>query len=222
MVALVVIGFLALIAGIIMLIVNAVRKKGLRTRGIVAAVGLVVFIISASVSQPPSTLAPTPTATQTQTPVTTPTPTPAHAPTPTPTTALITTDASQLVLLPSDMPVGWALTGQTTEGGYYSTDFVSTESGFTTVLVCRLKVFPSIDEAKNEYSAQLSSAQTTYSLTNPGIGQEAFAYAQPGAGYRCLFRELNVVGETDMSTALYGGSLDETISWARLLDNKIH
>lgn len=56
--ALIGLGFLALVIGIIMVIVSAIRKKGLRTWGIVAGVGLVVLIVGGS-------LAPaTPTATQ--------------------------------------------------------------------------------------------------------------------------------------------------------------
>ena len=56
--ALIGLGFLALVIGIIMVIVSAIRKKGLRTWGIVAGAGLVVLIVGGS-------LAPaTPTATQ--------------------------------------------------------------------------------------------------------------------------------------------------------------
>ena len=57
MVALGVLGFLALVVGITMLIVNAIRKKRLQTWGIVAGAGLVVLVVGVSLS--PGT--PTPT-----------------------------------------------------------------------------------------------------------------------------------------------------------------
>ena len=60
--ALIGLGFLALVIGIIMVIVSAIRKKGLRTWGIVAGAGLVVLIIGGSL------LPATPTATQPETP----------------------------------------------------------------------------------------------------------------------------------------------------------
>lgn len=55
--ALSVLGFLALVVGIIMLIVNAIRRKGLRTWGVVAAAGLAALVVGASLS--PATRAPT-------------------------------------------------------------------------------------------------------------------------------------------------------------------
>jgi len=78
--ALGIIGMFALAIGIIMLIVNAIRKSRLRTWGIIAAVGLVFLIVGVSLSGPP-----TPTPTLTPTPP--PTEQPARTPTPTPTPA---------------------------------------------------------------------------------------------------------------------------------------
>ncbi len=50
--ALGIIGFLALIAGIIMLIVNAIRRKTLKIWGIIAVLGLASFIAGVSLSEP--------------------------------------------------------------------------------------------------------------------------------------------------------------------------
>jgi len=91
MAALGVIGFLALTAGIIMLIVSAVRKKKVRTWGIVAGLGLVAFIVGMSLS--PS--APSPTSTVTE-PTPTPAPTATPEPTPTKTETRIKITAKEL------------------------------------------------------------------------------------------------------------------------------
>jgi len=64
MVALGTLGFLALAAGIVMLIVNAIRKRPLRTWGIVAGAGMVALIVGVSLS--PAT--PSPTQPDTSTP----------------------------------------------------------------------------------------------------------------------------------------------------------
>ncbi len=61
MVALGVLGLLALVVGIIILIVSAVRKKPLRTGGIVAGIGLVAFIVGMSLSLPHPSPTTTPT-----------------------------------------------------------------------------------------------------------------------------------------------------------------
>jgi len=89
MVALGVIGFLALITGIIMLIVSVVRKKRLRIWVMVAGLGLVAFIVGMSLS--PS--APGPASTITET-------------TPAPTTPAPTQPTSGIYLINQDVPIG--------------------------------------------------------------------------------------------------------------------
>ena len=86
--ALGIIGMLALLVGIVMLVVNAVKKKSLRTWGIIAAVGLVFFIVGVSLPGPTTPTpepAPTPAPAPAPTPEPAPTPTPEPAPEPTPT-----------------------------------------------------------------------------------------------------------------------------------------
>ncbi len=104
-------GFLAISIGVLMLVVSAIRKKGLRTWGIVAGGGLVLFIIGLSLPQgrgatptltpeypvftapplttpaliPAPTPRPTPTPMRTSAPTPTPTPTPTRTPTAMPT-----------------------------------------------------------------------------------------------------------------------------------------
>jgi len=87
MVALGVIGFLALFAGIVMLIISAIRKKRLQIWGIVAGLGLVAFIVGVSLS--PS--APGPVSTVTET---TPTPAPPAPTQPATGTYLINQDVT--------------------------------------------------------------------------------------------------------------------------------
>ncbi len=72
--ALGIIGILVLLTAIVMLIINAIKKKALRTWGIIAAAGLILFIVGVSLSEP---------ATPSPAPLPTPAPSPA-APAPAP------------------------------------------------------------------------------------------------------------------------------------------
>ncbi|MEK7281760.1 MAG: DUF4352 domain-containing protein [Chloroflexota bacterium] len=83
---LVVVGFLSMLLGVLMLAVNAVRKKRLRIWGVAAGGGLVLGIIGGALSPGPKPT-PTPAPTPILAPATTITPTPTIAPklTPSPT-----------------------------------------------------------------------------------------------------------------------------------------
>ena len=86
--ALGIIGMLAFVIGILVLIVNAIRKKPLRVWGIIAAVGLVFFIVGVSLPEPTTpTPAPSPTPAPAPAPAPVPAPTPTPAPPPTPAPA---------------------------------------------------------------------------------------------------------------------------------------
>ncbi len=81
-----VVGLLAILFGVAMLAVNAIRKKGLRTWGIVAGGGLVLCIIATALSpgsEPPSTSAPMPTLAPAATIAPSPTVAPKLTPSPT-------------------------------------------------------------------------------------------------------------------------------------------
>jgi len=150
----------------------------------------------------------------------------------TPTTSttanLSTSDASKLALVPSDLPVGWTLTGPGTSGqaslpltSEFSEVFYGSSSGFLNgPLEIDINVFASINDSKNFYATQLTAAQSQYSTTNPNVGQEAFADQQV-SGFQCYFTESNVVAVMSMSTASYGGSLAQMVSFAQLQDSKI-
>ncbi len=139
---------------------------------------------------------------------------------------LITKDASELALALDDFPVGWKLVGEevTSEGtqeGYFSRTFVSQELGMTQPLVCRVKVFSSINHAEEEYSSILAEVTKRYSFEKTNIGDDSFAYEETGFGFRCVFIKRNVIGIIDMSTFLYGGSLDDVKKYADLLGKRI-
>lgn len=131
--------------------------------------------------------------------------------------SLITKNATDLVFTLKDFPAGWSLNKEITEDGYLSRYFIQKDI-MTTILVCRVKVFSTIDEAKNEYTTKLSEIQKKYSTDNPKIGDSAYSYAENG--FRCVFIKGNVIGITDMSSELYGGSLEDVVNWAKQLEKK--
>ena len=121
----------------------------------------------------------------------------------------------------------WRVDKEGIEDGYYSRYFNLSHEFIVDYLTIRVKVFPTIEEARNEYEAKLAPVQPRFSTSSPRIGEEAFAYAE-GNTYTCLFRKSNVIGIADLWFALSGGSppslqeaLDKVIEWARNLERKI-
>lgn len=100
---------LALVIGVVMLLVNAIRKNKLRIWGIITAVGLVFFIVGVSLSGPTI-----------PTPEPAPTPAPAPAPTPAPTPAPETTEVAppaEPTITPSEQAYVTTIADQTTTVG---------------------------------------------------------------------------------------------------------
>jgi len=136
--------------------------------------------------------------------------------------ALITKDASELALTLEDFPSGWQLYSEgLTDEGYLRRVFVQQEILMPEPLVCQVKVFSSISEAEEEYSAILSLTSDKYSIDELQVGDAGFAYEEVGHGFRSVLREKNVIGIIDMSTLLHGGSLYEVKEYAEKLEQKI-
>jgi hypothetical protein len=133
-----------------------------------------------------------------------------------------TTPLTDLVLTVRDMPVGWVAQGQDTENsGDFKGYFRSTlaQSSPVKALVTEVRLLPTVEDAQNEYVRLLQASQQRYSISKQNIGDQAFAYAS--TGFAVIVQRKNVVGVVLMSTALYGGSLDETVQWARTWVTKV-
>jgi hypothetical protein len=153
------------------------------------------------------------------------------ASTPTTTANLITQDASTLALSLKDLPVGWTFFTTLPWVYYYiasqSSDtpppppaisnFTETFMGTSYSLDIFLNVFSTVDEAKNEYSTELTLVQAEYSTTNPEIGQESIAYS--GSYNGCFFRESNVVVKVETRGNI--SSLNDTVTFAQQQEAKI-
>lgn len=138
-----------------------------------------------------------------------------------PQTKLITKSASDLQLQIKDFPIGWMLNSEgQKDDGYDSKTFLERMGSIGYPLVSQIKVFTSVEDAKEEYRKKLSDAEKKYPTKSQRIGDEAFAYAEQG-GFRCLFRKSNVIGIADMSTELYGGSIEDVVKWATELAKRV-
>lgn len=141
-----------------------------------------------------------------------------------PSDVVINADASQLVLNVNDFPLGWGITKEATESGYYSRYFSTTDSSLFAIyssksLICRIRVFKTIDQAKNEYNNLLASVKYSYSKMD--IGEEGIAF-QSNNYYCTRFRVANVTGFADMGISFYQTtSLDEAKDWAGKSVNKM-
>jgi len=192
-----IIGFFALAVGIIMLIVNAFRKRRLRTWGIVAGVGLVFFIIGVSLSGP---AAPSPQPTQTP-------------------SQLITEDASEMVLTITDFEPGWVQHGAqstTKEGAQsaYHVYFYEGKSLYPSVVQNTTAVYPSIEFAQQVY---FNAIPNNVSVENPKIGDESFLDISVPMQKLLVFRKSNVVVWLWLQQDVFG----DVKPYARIIEKRI-
>ncbi len=206
--ALGVIGFLALIAGIIMLIVSAIRRRRLRTCGIVIVIGLVAFIVGMSLSDsttqnPESAQSPAPATApeeeliEEEEVVSIPTSAPEETVAATAEPVLITKDASELVLTIADFEPGWVQQKgeSTTKEGAQSAYHVYFYDGkllplSPPVIQNTIAVYPNIELAQQVY---LDAVPKNVSVENPQIGDECFLDISIPIQKRLVFRKNNVV-----------------------------
>ena len=172
MVALGIIGFFTVIAGIIMVIISAFRKRRLWGWGIVAIIGLVFFIVGVSFSEPESTK--TPSESQSQ---------------------LVSIDASQIVLLIDDFKPGWVQASaepENKEGAIsaYYVYYYEGRSFYPAVVQNTIAVYPSIQMAHEIYAGEKPQ---NVSLEDPRIGDESFLDISVPVSKRLVFRRANVV-----------------------------
>jgi hypothetical protein len=109
------------------------------------------------------------------------------------TPALVTKDASHIVLNIGDLGTGWTQNiGQyitsTTVGAQsaYEANFIS----FSNNLNTKVSVYPSVALAREAYS---DAIPTNLSLTHPSVGDECFLSGSQQAHQNLVFRKLNVV-----------------------------
>ena len=196
MVALGIIGFFTVIAGIIMLIISAFRKRRLRTWWIVAIVGLVFFIVGVSFSEPESTK--TPSESQSQ---------------------LVSIDASQIVLLIDDFKPGWvqASAEPANKEGAISAYYVYYYEGgsfYPAVIQNTVAVYPSIQMAHEIYAGEKPQ---NVSLEDPRIGDESFLDISVPVSKRLVFRKANVVVWIWLQQDMFG----DVKPYAKIVEKRI-
>ena len=149
-------GFIAIIVGIIMLTISAIRKKGLRVWGIIAGVGLVAFIVGMSLSEsstPTQETSPTITSPPGQSLVSKPALQPTQKP-----PQLVIKDASEMVLTIADFEPGWVqkkaepTTEESAQSAYYSYFYDGKSLPLSSpVIQNTIAVYPSIELAQQVY-----------------------------------------------------------------------
>lgn len=177
MVALGIIGFFTIIVGILMVIISAIRKRRLRIWGIVAIVGLALFIVGVSLSEPG------------------PTKIPSESHSTEPLSQLVTKDASDMVLLIDDFKPGWvqASAKPANKEGAISAYYVYYYEGgsfYPAVIQNTVAVYPSIQMAHEIYAGEKPQ---NISLEDPRIGDESFLDVSVPVSKRLVFRKANVL-----------------------------
>jgi|GEM_PF-5439264 len=155
------------------------------------------------------------------------TPTSAPLPTSTPKPAqVIVNPPDELNLSIQDFPVGWQVnsTDFTAEGAH-KIIVVKAQAGlFSTVVsglvVSTVWVYPSSLDAQTVLTEQRSEYSQKYAVGDPRIGDGSWMFSDAN-GFEVRFRALNVVAQVQMSSPIYGGSMEETRRWAKQLEDKI-
>lgn len=197
--ALLVIGFLAAIAGIVLLIIALVKKKGWGVARSLAilGVGVIMFIVGGIMLPKPEAISPG---------------------TPSETPALITQNASELVLAVEDFEPGWVqqsakpVTKEGAQSAYHVYFYKGTF--YPTVVQNTVAVYPSIDLAKQVY---LGEKPQNVSLEYPKVGNECFLNIAVPENQRLVFRTSNVVVWLWLQQDMFG----DVKSYARIIEGKI-
>jgi len=206
-VALFLIGFLAIIAGIVMFIVALVRRSGWGVArslvvgggGLILAIVGIVVGVTQEATKPGSTPSPAPQSTQ-------------------PLSQLITKDASQFVLAISDFEPGWTqvksepTTKQGAQSAYHSYFFQGTF--YPSVVQNTVAVYPSIDSAQQVY---LNEKPQNVSLEYPKIGDECFINTAVDINKLLVFRKSNVIVWIWLQQAPF----DDIKPYAKIVEGKI-
>ena len=201
MVALGIIGFFTIIVGILMVIISAIRKRRLRIWGIVAIVGLVLFIVGVSLSEPG------------------PTKTPSESHSTEPLSQLVTKDASEMVLLIDDFKPGWvqASAKPANKEGAISAYYVYYYEGgsfYPAVIQNTVAVYPSIQMAHEIYAGEKPQ---NVSLEDPRIGDESFLDISVPVSKRLVFRKANVVVWIWLQQDMFG----DVKPYAKIVEKRI-
>jgi Tol biopolymer transport system component len=157
----------------------------------------------------------------------TPTATSASPPIPTYKEVQIIVNLSdELNLSIQDFPLGWQVTGSefTGDGAHKIVVVKAQASLFSTVVsglvVSTVWVYSSGLEAQTVLAEQRTEYSQTRALGDPKIGDGSWMFSDSN-GFEVRFRVLNVVAQVQMSSSLYGGSMDETVQWAKRLESKV-
>jgi len=187
-----IIGFLASIAGIILLIIALARRRG---SGV--ARSLAILVVGAVMLLMGAVLSPE---------------TPSEMP------ALITQNASELVLAVEDFEPGWVQQSAkpATKEGAQSAYHVYFYKGtfYPTVVQNTVAVYDSIDLAKQVY---LGEKPQNVSLEYPKVGNECFLNIAVAENQRLVFRTSNVVVWLWLQQDMFG----DVKSYARIIEGRI-
>lgn len=156
-----------------------------------------------------------------------PTPTSRSIPTPTPEQGpIVVNPPNDLNLSVQDFPLGWQVTGSefTGDGAHKIVVVKAQASLFSTVVnglvVSTVWVYSSGLEAQTVLAEQRTEYSQTRVLGDPKIGDGSWMFSDSN-GFEVRFRVLNVIAKVQMSSPFYGGSMEETIQWAKRLESKI-
>ncbi len=145
-----------------------------------------------------------------------PTSTVVHTPNPTQTSVLITASPSEMLPTINDMPDGTRKEGETSNDTYAQRKFAFVNAFSAQTLIYEVNKFSSINDAVADYNS-IKDTYSNYKLDDVSIGDEGFGLSKVnGILADVIFRKANVVVKVEFVG--YGVSLDDTISYAKMVN----
>ena len=136
--------------------------------------------------------------------------------------SLINNDPAGLNFSALNIPTGWRVHEKAYEDGGYRVRVVKLGEVIRhpeSIVDSWVGVFANIEGAQAAYVEQRHAKAERFALSDPGIGQESFAYAGDGQ-IEVHYREANVLARVTMYSE-YGASLEDAEEWAQKLEAKM-
>ena len=143
-----------------------------------------------------------------------------------PSGLVITKQASNLVLLMSDFPLGWSKVNSSNSSG--TSDATYTNSADT--MRCIVQVYPDINSAHTAYTNNYAQNSNVKAVTSANIGNEAFGFRDiasmmggaTNTAFTIVFRQNNVFVVVTIEAATGNNlQLSDALYWANKVEAKI-
>ena len=137
-------------------------------------------------------------------------------------TYTITMPATDIALSLTDFPSGWQLVKSNDSDNFCNRKFSNAELN----IEFSVSVYKSTSDARKQFDLSYIEHANRFSIINLSVGNQAYAFETTSilnstTMYSVFFRKDNVTVDLDETAILYGITVDDAVSWARAIEEKI-